>query len=136
MGTHDMKSRSAALLAVLLAGGALVATGGAAPAHHSFAMFDQEHPIEISGTIQEFKYVNPHSVILLEVKGTDGVPTVWVLEGPAPNLMMREGLSNRSIKAGDEVVITVDPLRSGAPGGSWGTSRIKFKDGRTIAAPR
>jgi hypothetical protein len=33
-----------AYLTALLVGGSLVATSGAVLAHHSFAMFDQEHP--------------------------------------------------------------------------------------------
>ncbi len=37
-------------LAGLVAGAALIATSGAVMAHHSFAMFDQEHPIELVGS--------------------------------------------------------------------------------------
>src|SRR5262245_49775681 len=37
-------------LAALLVSGALIATGGAAWAHHSFAMFNQEEPLELEGT--------------------------------------------------------------------------------------
>src|SRR6266851_3735585 len=36
-------------LAALLVGGSVVATSGAVLAHHSFAMFDQEHPIQLVG---------------------------------------------------------------------------------------
>jgi hypothetical protein len=57
---------------------------------------------------------------------------VWNLEGQAPSLLTREGWSSQTLKPGDEVVITIDPLRSGAPGGSWQARRIKFKDGRAI----
>ena len=56
-----------------LAGLALAAATGAAWAHHSFAMFDMEHPIEISGTVKEFKFVSPHTLLILQVKGEDGV---------------------------------------------------------------
>ena len=59
-------------LAALLGSGVLLATSGAVMAHHSFAMFDQENPIELTGTVQEFKYTSPHSYILLAVKGQDG----------------------------------------------------------------
>jgi hypothetical protein len=62
------------------------AAAGGAQAHHSFAMFDQEHPIEIAGTVVEFRYTNPHSCILLDVKAEDGDDTVWTLEGPSPPL--------------------------------------------------
>jgi hypothetical protein len=52
----------------LLAGAALVAASGAALAHHSFAMFDQDHPMELQGTVTEFKFTSPHTFILLEGK--------------------------------------------------------------------
>src|ERR1700693_2700875 len=40
----------------LLVGAALIAMGGAALAHHSFAMFDQEHPIDLVGVVKDWKY--------------------------------------------------------------------------------
>ncbi len=123
-------------LALLLVGGALATTGGTAMAHHSFAMFDQEHPIELVGTVTEFRYTSPHIYIYLEVKGADGSTAVWNLEGGSPSLLVRAGWSGTSIKPGDELRMTIDPLRSGAPGGAWQATRIKFKDGRPIAAPR
>jgi Family of unknown function (DUF6152) len=119
-------------LTALLAGGVLVVASGAAMAHHSFAMFDQEHPIEIEGVVQEFMYTNPHSYILLEVKEQDGSIVVWNLEGRAPSLMAQDGWSRQSLMPGDNLVMTIDPLRSGAPGGSWNVKKIKFKDGRSI----
>ena len=119
-------------LVTLLAGGAFVAASGAVLAHHSFAMFDQNNPIELEGTVQEFKYISPHSFILLQVTDKDGGTTVWNLEGGAPSALARDGWTNATLKAGDEVKMTVAPLRSGAPGGSWSADKIKFKDGRPI----
>jgi hypothetical protein len=116
----------------LLVGAALIAMGGAALAHHSFAMFDQEHPIELEGVVQEFKYTNPHSYLLLEVKGPDGGTAVWNLEGQAPSLLSREGWSSKTLKPGDQLRLMVEPLRSGAPGGTWNVNKVKFKDGRPI----
>jgi hypothetical protein len=112
----------------------LAAASGPAPAHHSFAMFDQEHPIEISGKVVEFRYTSPHSFILLDVRGQDGTNAVWNLEGAAPSILARDGMSAKTLKPGDELVLTIDPLRSGAPGGSWGLSKIQFKDGRPISS--
>jgi hypothetical protein len=123
-------------LTAVLASGVLVVASGAAMAHHSFAMFDQNHPIELEGVVQEFMYTNPHSYILLEVKGQDGGIVVWNLEGRAPSLLARDGWSRQSLKPGDNVVMTFDPLRSGAPGGSWNVRKIKFKDGRPIVEDR
>jgi hypothetical protein len=122
--------------AVLLAGGALLAMSGTGIAHHSFAMFDQENPIELVGTVTEFKYSSPHVYILLDVKGQDGSSTTWILEGGSPSLLVREGWSGTIIKPGDELRMTINPLHSGAPGGAWQATKIKFKDGRPIVVPK
>src|SRR3977135_2742928 len=107
----------------------LATPSGTALAHHSFAMFASEAPIEIAGTVVEFKYTSPHSFILVEVKGKEGANAVWNLEGPSPSILARDGMSAKTLKPGDELVMTIDPLRSGAPGGSWSLLKTKFKDG-------
>ena len=121
-------------LTTLLVGGALVATTGAVLAHHSFAMFDMEHPAEMSGTVTDFKFTSPHTFILLSVKGDDGKSVTWNLEGASPSALVRDGWSSKALKSGDEVSVKVNPLRSGAPGGAWDVKTIKFKDGKPIVA--
>jgi hypothetical protein len=125
-----MKSR----LTTVLVSVAFAAMGGAAIAHHSFAMFDQEHPIELTGTVKELKFTAPHVFIIMEVKDPDGTSQVWNLEGNAPNALARDGWSSKTLKMGDEVKLMVDPLRSGAPGGSWNVNKIHFKNGDPIVA--
>jgi hypothetical protein len=113
-------------------GAAFVAASGAALAHHSFAMFDQEHPVELKGTVTEFKFTSPHTFILLEVKGTDGSSTVWNLEGGSPSALVRNGWASKTLKAGDELKMMIDPLRSGAPGGAWNEGKTTFLSGQPI----
>ncbi len=127
-----MKSQFAALLV----GAAFVATGAPASAHHSFAMFDALHPKEISGTVKEFRFVSPHTILIVTVKGDDSVEKDWILEGGAPGLQVREGLTSKSLKPGDEVRVTINPLHSGAEGGSYQPAQVKFKDGRLVVAPK
>ena len=102
--------------------------------HHSFAMFDREHPIEIAGTVKEFRWVAPHTVIIVEVKGQDRTTKNWTLEGGTPSLLRRQGMTANSLKAGDEIVVKVNPLHSGAPGGTW--QEVKFSDGRSVIPPQ
>jgi hypothetical protein len=118
-------------LGVLLLAGALVGSG-AASAHHSFAMFDQEHPIELEGTVQEFRFTAPHAFIILAVKQEDGRLETWSLEGVSPSALVREGWSRTTLKPGDELKLIIAPLRSGAPGGAWVTQRIHFRDGKPL----
>jgi hypothetical protein len=95
-------------------------------------MFDQENPIELEGLVQEFRFTSPHTFIFLTVKQEDGTTQVWSLEGAAPTALVRDGWSSKTLKPGDELKLTVEPLRSGAPGGAWAVSKTKFKDGRPI----
>jgi hypothetical protein len=90
-------------LKTLLAGAALMALAGVAVAHHSFAMFDQEHPIDLVGVVNEWKYTAPHTFIILEVKEEDGTTQVWSLEGGAPSGLSRDGWTSKTLKPGDEL---------------------------------
>ncbi len=131
-----MKQFAALGAGALITGAILAAAGGAASAHHSFAMFDALHPKTITGTVKEFRFVSPHTILILTVKGEDGVDKDWILEGGAPGLQVREGLTSKSMKPGDEVVVTINPLHSGAEGGSYQPAQVKFKDGTPVAKPR
>ena len=123
-------------LAALLVGAALMTAGGAASAHHSFAMFDAAHPIEIAGTVKEFRFVSPHTILTVTVKGPDGTTRDWILEGGAPGNMVREGMTSKTLQPGDEIKLTINPLHSGADGGSYQPALVKFQDGRPVTAPR
>src|SRR6202023_2841696 len=113
--------------------GACLAAGDAALAHHSFAVFDIQHPLELQGTVQQFKFTSPHTFIILEVKGDDGTTTIWNLEGASPSILVRDGWSSQSLKSGDQIRLSIDPLRSGAPGGAWIGQRVTFSSsGRPV----
>ena len=120
-------------LTTLLVSAAFMVTSGAVWAHHSFAMFDQEHPIELTGTVKEFKFTSPHTFILLQVKNGEETE-IWNLEGAAPGGLSRDGWSAKTLPPGTELTMTVDPLRSGAPGGAWSVQKTKLKDGSPVVA--
>ena len=120
-------------LAAVVVGGVMLAAGTAASAHHSFAVFDIQHPLELQGTVQEFRFTSPHSFIILEVKASDGSAMIWKLEGASPNTLARDGWSSQSLKSGDQIKLSIDPLRSGAPGGAWIGQKVTFSgSGRPV----
>jgi hypothetical protein len=118
------------------AGLSLISLIGPSSAHHSFAMFDSDHPLELVGTLVQFKYTNPHTFIVLEVKNADGSSTEWSLEGGSPSALIRDGWTSSTIKPGDGLKITVKPLRSGAPGGAWDMQTITYQDGTPLPIKR
>jgi hypothetical protein len=111
---------------------ALVMSAIPVDAHHSFASLDQEHPLELTGVVKEFRFTNPHSFIRLEVKDKDGNSETWILEGSSPRALAHDGWTSSTLKAGDELRMTIDPARNGAPRGSWDVNKIMFKNGKPI----
>jgi hypothetical protein len=120
------------LPALLLLGGALV--GQAALAHHSFTMFEYGSDIELDGTVQEFKFINPHAFIILKVKGKDGRLETWALEGQPTPILEQQGWTRQTLKPGDQIRATIAPLRSGAAGGAWLPQEISFWNGKAVVA--
>ncbi len=113
---------------IALAIAAPVVTGGAALAHHSGAMFEPTLQRELHGTIKEFKWSNPHAWIEIDVPDEDGgEPIMWAVEMTAPNNLMRSGWNRRTLQPGDEVVLTIRPLRDGGLGGTY--VRVTTPDG-------
>jgi hypothetical protein len=121
------------ILAACLAG-ALVMIAGSVSAHHSFSMFNMELPTELEGTVQEFRYTNPHTMLLLRVKGKEGGTATWNLEGMGPTALERDGWTSRTLKPGDQIKLTIWPLVSGGTGGVWYPKWVHFHDGRAVTA--
>jgi len=106
-----------------------------ARAHHSFAMFDRDHKIELEGTVRQYRYTSPHPFIVLEVEKKDGSRVVWNLEGnDSPTVLVRRGWSRTTLKPGDRIRLRIAPLRSGAPGGAWVPEDVRFSDGSPVVS--
>jgi hypothetical protein len=92
---------------------------GSAAAHHSFSVFNMQDRIEITGTVSEVQWTNPHIWVWIDVTADDGTVTTWGLEGMSPNFLARRGWTRTTLEAGDEVTVTLNPLKSGDPGGMF-----------------
>jgi hypothetical protein len=51
------------------------------------------------------------------VKGDDGTVKAWAVEAGNPTDMTKRGWSRNSFKPGDEVTVTLQPVKTGAPVG-------------------
>jgi hypothetical protein len=91
----------------------------AAPAlaHHSFAMFDRDKNLTMSGTVTEFEWTNPHVWIHMSVPDQAGKAAVWSFEMQAIQADMAGGWRSDSVKPGDKVSIEFHPLKDGSRGG-------------------
>jgi uncharacterized protein DUF6152 len=117
-------------LTALAVAAALVIASAPLLAHHSNAAFDGSKRVTITGTVTEWFWANPHCLLSLDVKDTDGQVVRWVVETQAPPNMIPFGWSKQSFKPGDVVTITAEPARTGKPVGRL--LRAVFSDGRTL----
>ena len=72
-----MSKRSFGILVVC---GLLMAAVPVAAHHALAAQYDMDKPIEITGTLKKMEFINPHSMLHLDVKGPDGTVTTWVFQ--------------------------------------------------------
>jgi hypothetical protein len=98
-----------------------IATTLSAPAlaHHSFAMFDPAKVVTLSGTVREFRWVNPHVSLFVLANHPGGAPELWSVEITSPGNLTRLGWTRKSFNPGDKVIIEINPLRDGQKGGGF-----------------
>jgi len=85
-------------------------------AHHGGAAYDSSKMTTVTGTVTEFRFVNPHVMIAMDVKNpSTGKIEKWEGELTSPNHLARAGWTKSTIKPGDEVTMAGSALRSGAP---------------------
>ncbi len=98
-------------------------------AHHSTAVFDMTKTVEITGTVQEFQWTNPHTWTNVAVEGGGGAE-IYGLEGMSPNYLGRNGWTKHTLKPGDKITFQVHPLKDGRKGGFMVSA--KFPDGTVL----
>jgi hypothetical protein len=108
----------------------LLAAVTSAHAHHSTTGYDHSRLIELTGTVKEFQWSNPHSWIQLIVTDADGKQVEWSVETGAPNLNTRHGWKRTDLKFGDKVTLRLYPHKDGTPHGTLSTA--KLADGRVL----
>ena len=111
-------SVSRTLAALLAAAAVVVVAAASVSAHHSGAMFDDEKVVELTGTIKELQWTNPHIWIQVIVD-KDGKKTEWSVEGGSPNSLSRRGWKATTFKPGDSVAMRVSPMKDGTAAGNF-----------------
>ena len=102
------------ILLCLVASLGLGAAGTTALAHHSFsAEFDANKRVTMTGTVTKVEWRNPHTWFYLDVKAENGEVANWGLELASPNLLLRNGWTRSSMKAGDVVTVEAYLAKNG-----------------------
>ena len=119
-----MKSTWLVMLAVLI-------LTPSAQAHHSSASFYvTSGSITITGTVTEFRFINPHARAYLKVVDEQGESVVWLAEGGAAAVLRRRGWTSDQLKPGDRITVMGAPSRDGSPKVEWRV--ITLTDGTQI----
>jgi hypothetical protein len=82
-------------------------------AHHGNAAFDTGKKVTMKGTVTEWFWANPHCFLKFDVKDESGNVAHWVAETNNAPDMIERGWSNKSFKPGDEITVTVEPVKNG-----------------------
>lgn len=113
---------------ILLAG--LLVHATVSVAHHSGEMFEREKTLTLTGTVKQFRYINPHSWLIVDVTNEDGSVTTWGFEAEGPSVLTRGGVYKGDLPPGTKITITFNPMKDGRPAGLW--SRLVKEDGSVL----
>jgi len=84
-------------------------------AHHSFAaVFDSERPVELTGTVTQVEWLNPHVWFYVDVANDEGEVDSWSLEMGSPNRLARSGWNQNSLRPGQVVTVMATRARDGS----------------------
>jgi len=84
-------------------------------AHHGAAALDTGKEVMLKGTVTEWIWSNPHCFLQFDAKDDSGAVRNWAVETQNPTAMTQRGWSRTSFKAGDEVTVTLEPVKNGQP---------------------
>jgi hypothetical protein len=103
-------------------------------AHHGVALYDVNQMINVTGTVTDFQFVNPHVRILFDVTEEDETVVAWSAELTTP-IRLREvdGWNRDTLKPGNEISVTGSPATDGSP--SIWVEQVFFDDNPLLIRP-
>ena len=84
-------------------------------AHHSFsAEFDASKPVLLTGSVTRIEWTNPHAWVHLDVKDDKGNVANWAVELLGVNVLVRSGMTPKTVRPGDVLTIKGFAARDGS----------------------
>lgn len=112
-----MSKRSFSILAVC---GLFLAAVPVAAHHALAAQYDMDKAVEITGTLNKMEFINPHSMLHLDVKNPNGAVTTWVFQTTNAGSLRSKGLARNgpgSLEQGATYTVKGFAARNGNPMG-------------------
>jgi hypothetical protein len=113
-----MKTKQA-ILSLMAVTGVLLFAARPSLAHHSRAMFDMTKNITYRGVVEEYRWQNPHSHIIITVSPDAQDPSTvgtWDIEAASINIMVNQGWNRMTYKPGDPITVVAHPMKNGSKG--------------------
>jgi len=111
----------------------LAAVAGTVWAHHSpSAEFDMGKRVTVTGTLTKVDWVNPHIVVLMDAKGSNGSVENWRMESNPPAWFRRVGVTRNDLAKGLGQTVTVEGNRAKDGALYMYMQKITFADGTSL----
>ena len=100
-------------------------------AHHSLVgEFDTSVSFELTGSITDVEWTNPHIWLYMDVTAQDGSVAKWQCEMGSPNQLIRLGWRKEDLPPGTVIVAQANPARDGS--NTCSTRSIALEDGTPV----
>ena len=93
----------------------LIVGTAAAMSHHAFSpVYDDQRTITVTGIVTQFRFVNPHAMMSMDVTDSAGKLSKWTVEFAGRLNLSNVGWTENSIKSGERVTVTGNPTHTGS----------------------
>ena len=110
----------------------LLASASVLAHHGTNASYDSTKAVTLTGVVTRFTFRNPHAFVEFDVKNDKGEMVHWVGEMNSPTVLRDAGWKATTIKAGDELTMTLNPSRAGTPNGVVNRMRPVLVNGKQV----
>ena len=85
-------------------------------AHHSFApVYDAKRTIVVEGVVKEFRFINPHALMTMDVTDNAGKVVTWTVEFAGRLNLTEGGWTTSTVTPGQKVTVTGNPTHTNSP---------------------
>ena len=120
-----MKNNTHRFLLATLVVLTVIGSASAVLAHHSFSAFNTTTEKTVTGTVKQVDWTNPHIWIWIDVANDKGGADTYGFEGMSPNYLERRNWTRSTLKVGEKITVTYNPLRDGKNGGMFRNGKIE-----------
>jgi hypothetical protein len=109
-------------------------TGSAAAHHSTNNIYHEDQTVELTGTVKEWRLVNPHPFLVVEVANEAGVIEEWDVSfgGSAAGPLRRRGYTPETFAIGETIVVRGNPARAEDYHGVLVRGNLTRQDGTPI----